>query len=158
MHRHGYQGAKFGRERDQRKALIQGLADSLIKYESIETTLTKAKAVVPYVEQLITRAKKGDLHSRRLIMSRLQTKASANKLVDTIAPKLLGRTSGHLRIEKTPARRGDNALLARVSFVDDLRAVPDELLAQKTTKPKTGSAAKQTTSSTKKTPKKEKKT
>lgn len=124
MHRHGYQGRKFSRERDQRRALIKGLADSLIKYESIETTLPKAKEVVPYVEKLITKAKKGDLHNRRLIMADLQTVASAHKLVDEIAPKLGGRSSGHLRIERTRVRRGDNAQLARVSFVDDLKEAP----------------------------------
>jgi large subunit ribosomal protein L17 len=124
MHRHGYQGRKFHRERDQRRALIKGLADSLIRDESIETTLPKAKEVVPYVEKLITKAKRGDLHSRRQVISSLQTLASAHKLVDEIAPKLKGRTSGHLRIEKTVVRRGDNALLARISFVDDLKAAP----------------------------------
>src|SRR5438445_543375 len=124
MHRHGYQGRKFHRERDQRRALIKGLADSLIKYESIETTLPKAKAVVPYVEKLITKAKKGDLHNRRQVISDLQTLASAHKLVDEIAPKLSGRSSGHLRVEKTGLRRGDNVQLARVSFVDDLKAAP----------------------------------
>lgn len=120
MHRHGYQGRKFHRERDQRKALIKSLAESLVKYETIETTLPKAKAVVPYVERLITKAKKGDLHNRRLIISGLQTIATAHKLVDEIAPKLATRTSGHLRIERTTFRRGDHAELARVSFVDDL--------------------------------------
>jgi len=120
MHRHGYKGRKFHRERDQRRALIKGLADSLIKYESIETTLPKAKEVVPYVEKLITKAKVGDLHNRRIIISKLQTIASANKLVDEIAPKLSSRNSGHLRIERTIIRRGDNAQLAKVSFVDDL--------------------------------------
>jgi large subunit ribosomal protein L17 len=124
MHRHGYQGRKLHRERDQRRALIKGLADSLVKYESIETTLPKAKEIVPYVEKLITKAKKGDLHNRRQVISGLQTVASAHKLVDEIAPKLKGRSSGHLRIEKTGARRGDNAELARVSFVDDLKAAP----------------------------------
>lgn len=124
MHRHGYQGRKFHRERDQRRALIKGLADSLIKYESIETTLPKAKEIVPYVEKLITKAKKGDLHNRRLVIADLQTVASAHKLVDEIAPKLGGRNSGHLRVERTRVRRGDNAQLARVSFVDDLQAAP----------------------------------
>ncbi len=124
MHRHGYQGRKFHRERDQRNALIKGLADSLVKYETIETTLPKAKEVVPYVEKLITKAKKGDLHNRRQIISSLQTLESAHKLVDEIAPKLKGRSSGHLRIEKTAMRRGDNAQLARVSFVDDLKEAP----------------------------------
>ncbi len=124
MHRHGYKGRKFNRERDQRRALVKGLADSLVKYESIETTLPKAKEIVPYIEKLITKAKKGDLHNRRQIIAKLQTIASAHKLVDEIAPKLVGRTSGHVRIEKTRTRRGDNAQLARVSFVDDLNAAP----------------------------------
>lgn len=124
MHRHGYKGRKFGRERDQRRALIKGLADSLIKYETIETTLPKAKEIVPYVERLITKAKVGDLHSRRQIISSLHTVESAHKLVDEIAPKLTKRTSGHLRIERTEFRRGDNAPMARVSFVDDLKEAP----------------------------------
>src|SRR5689334_23223253 len=124
MHRHGYVGRKFGRERDQRRALLKGLADSLIKYESIETTLPKAKEVVPYVEVLITKAKKGDLHNRRQIIASLQTVESAHKLVDDIAPKLIGRNSGHLRIERTGFRRGDNAETAKISFVDDLKEAP----------------------------------
>ncbi len=124
MHRHGYKGRKLHRERDQREALVKGLADSIVKYESIETTLPKAKEVVPYVEKLITKAKKGDLHNRRQIIADLQTIEAAHKLVDQIAPKLAGRTSGHLRIEKTRMRRGDNAQMARVSFVDDLKEAP----------------------------------
>jgi large subunit ribosomal protein L17 len=122
MHRHGYQGRKLHRERDQRRALIKGLADSLIKYESIETTLPKAKEIVPYVEKLITKAKKGDLHNRRQVIQGLQTIESAHKLVDEIAPKLNSRVSGHLRITKGAFRRGDNAEMATVSFVDDLSA------------------------------------
>jgi large subunit ribosomal protein L17 len=124
MHRHGYKGRKFDRERDQRRALVKGLVDSLVKYESIETTLPKAKEIVPYIEKLITKAKIGDLHNRRQIIAKLQTIASAHKLVDEIAPKLTGRNSGHVRIEKTRTRRGDNAQLARVSFVDDLNEAP----------------------------------
>ena len=135
MHRHGYQGRKLHRERDQRNALVKGLADSLVKYESIETTLPKAKEVVPYVEKLITKAKKGDLHNRRQVISDLQTVASAHKLVDEIAPKLAGRTSGHLRIEKTRTRRGDNAQMARVSFVDDLKEAPVAKTAKAEVKP-----------------------
>ena len=124
MHRHGYKGRKLHRERDQREALVKGLADSLVKYETIETTLPKAKEVVPYVEKLITKAKKGDLHNRRQIIADLQTLEAAHKLVDEMAPKLKGRTSGHLRITKTRTRRGDNAQMARVSFVDDLKEAP----------------------------------
>jgi large subunit ribosomal protein L17 len=132
MHRHGYKGRKFHRERDQREALIKSLAESLVKYESIETTLPKAKEIVPYVERLITKAKKGDLHNRRQVISGLQTVESAHKLVDDIAPKLKGRVSGHLRIERTSMRRGDNTQMARVSFVDDLQAAP---VAKKADKP-----------------------
>jgi large subunit ribosomal protein L17 len=139
MHRHGYQGRKLHRERDQREALVKGLADSLIKYEKIETTLPKAKEVVPYVEKLITKAKKGDLHNRRLIIADLQTLEAAHKLVDQIAPKLVGRTSGHLRIEKTRLRRGDNAQMARVSFVDDLKEAP---VAKAAVKPAEAKVAK----------------
>jgi large subunit ribosomal protein L17 len=121
MHRHGYKGRKLHRERDQRRALLKGLSDSLIKYEQIETTLTKAKEIVPYMEKLITKAKKGDLHSRRQVISSLQTVESAHKLVDDLAPKMGTRSSGHLRIRTTRLRRGDNAQLANISFVDDLK-------------------------------------
>lgn len=123
MHRHGYQGRKFGRERDQRRALIKGLATSLVTYGAIETTLPKAKEIVPYVEVLITKAKRGDLHNRRQVIAGLSTLEAANKLVDEIAPQLNGRTSGHLRVKRTRARVGDNAQLARVSFVDELKPV-----------------------------------
>lgn len=142
MHRHNYKGRKLHRERDQREALVKGLADSLVKYESIETTLPKAKEVVPYVEKLITKAKKGDLHSRRQVISDLQTLESAHKLVDEIAPKLKGRNSGHLRIERTRTRRGDNAQLARVSFVDDLKEAPVAKAAAKVAKPAAKTPAK----------------
>lgn len=133
MHRHGYKGRKFGRERDQRRALMKGLADSLIKYESIETTLAKAKEIVPYTERLITKAKKGDLHNRRQVIARLQTIESAHKLFDDIAPKLTARNSGHLRIQRTIIRRGDHAQLAKVSFVDDLSQAPATKKAPKKT-------------------------
>jgi large subunit ribosomal protein L17 len=124
MHRHQYKGRKLHRERDQRIALVKGLADSLIKYESIETTLPKAKEVVPYTERLITKAKKGDLHSRKQVVEGLHTLESAHKLVDQLAPKMGKRSSGHLRIEKSRTRRGDMAQLARISFVDDLKEAP----------------------------------
>jgi large subunit ribosomal protein L17 len=140
MHRHGYQGRKFHREKDQRRALMKGLADSLIKYESIETTLPKAKEMVPYIEKLITKAKKGDLHNRRQIVASLQTVESAHKLVDEIAPKLSGRQSGHVRVQRTKLRRGDNAQLARISFVDDLNEAPVAKPAAKVVKPKQAAA------------------
>ena len=141
MHRHGYKGRKFGRERDQREALIQGLAESLILHESIETTLEKAKDLRPFVEKLVTKARKGDLHNRRQIIKALQTLEAAHKLVDEIAPKMQ-RTSGYLRIEKTTARRGDNAQLARISFVDDLQSAPVAKKAVSTPKTKATASKK----------------
>ncbi len=126
MHRHSYQGRKFSRERDQRRALMKGLATSLIKHGKIETTLPKAKEVVPYIEALITKAKVGDLHNRRQIVSSLSTVEAAHKLVDEIAPALKGRNSGHLRIKRTVVRLGDNTQLAEVSFVDDLKAAAQQ--------------------------------
>lgn len=135
MHRHGYKGRKFHRERDQRRALMKGLADSLVKYEAIETTEMKAKELVPYIEKLITKAKKGDLHNRRRVIAGLQTVESAHKLVDEIAPKLTGRVSGHVRMTRTRARRGDNAQLAKVSFVDDLHEAPVAKAAKPAAKP-----------------------
>jgi len=120
MHRHGYKGRKFGRKTDQRHALIAGLADALILSETIETTLPKAKEAVRYTERLITKAKRGGLHNRRQIMSKLPTPEAAHKLMDDIAPKLSSRSSGYLRIKRTTSRRGDGAQLAGISFVDDL--------------------------------------
>lgn len=124
MHRHGYKGRKFGRERDQRRALLKGLATSLVMEERIETTLPKAKELVRYIEKLITKAKKGDLGSRRQVIAGLSTQIAAFKLVDGIAPQLTGRTSGHVRVQRTRVRIGDGAQLAIIEFVDDLKDVP----------------------------------
>jgi len=142
MHRHGYIGRKFGRERDQRAALFASLAEALILHTSIETTESKAKEIVPYVEQLITKAKIGDLHNRRQIIAQLQTLDAAHKLVDEIAPKLRSRNSGHLRIERTGIRRGDNCQMARVSFVDDLKEAPVAVAASAAKAPATAAAKK----------------
>ncbi len=120
MHRHGYKGRKFHRERDQRSMLVSGLADELIQHQAIETTFPKAKELMPYVDKLISKAKQASLHSRRQIIAELPSLTTAHKLIDEIVPKLSGRTSGYLRVEKTRLRRGDNAQMARISFVDDL--------------------------------------
>lgn len=126
MHRHGYKGRKFGRERDQRRALLKGLATSLVTHSKIETTLPKAKELVRYIEKVITKAKKGDLASRRQVIAALSTQAAAFKLVDEIAPQLTGRTSGHVRVQRTRLRIGDGAQMATIEFVDELKAVPKE--------------------------------
>ena len=121
MHRHGYKGRKFGRERDQRRALLKGLATSLVMEERIETTLPKAKELVRYIEKLITKAKKGGLANRRTVIAGLSTQIAAVKLVDQIAPQLTGRTSGHVRVERTRLRVGDGAQMAVIEFVDELK-------------------------------------
>lgn len=126
MHRHGYKGRKFGRERDQRRALLKGLATSLVNEEKIETTLPKAKELVRYIEKLITKAKRGDLASRRAVIAGLSTQVSAVKLVDQIAPQLSGRTSGHVRVTRSRLRVGDGAQMAIVEFVDELKDAPKE--------------------------------
>ncbi|TWO86492.1 50S ribosomal protein L17 [TM7 phylum sp. oral taxon 346] len=124
MHRHGYRGRKLGRQRDQRRALLKGLATSLVMEESIETTLPKAKELVRYIEKLITKAKKGNLANRRAVIAGLSTQVAAVKLVDQIAPQLAGRTSGHVRVERTRLRVGDGAQMAIVEFVDELKPMP----------------------------------
>lgn len=121
MHRHGYKGRKFGRERDERRALIKGLATSLVDHGKIETTLPKAKELSRYIEKLITKAKKGGLANRRAVIASLSTQSSAAKLVDEIAPQLTGRTSGHVRVTRTRIRVGDGAQLATIAFVDELK-------------------------------------
>lgn len=122
MHRHGYQGRKFHRKRDQRGALVSGLAGSVIEHGQIETTLEKAKEVVPYLEKLMTKAKRGDLASRRLVIARLGSVEMTHKLFDEIAPTMKSRVSGHLTVKRSRVRRGDNAQLATVGFVEPDKA------------------------------------
>lgn len=129
MHRHGYKGRKFGRERDQRRALLKGLATSLVEHGEIETTLPKAKELSRYIEKVITKAKKGDLANRRQVIAALSTQAAAFKLVDEIAPQLGGRVSGHVRVTRTRLRIGDGAQLATIGFVDELKSVPKPAVA-----------------------------
>ncbi len=119
MHRHGYKGRKFGRETDQRQALVRGLMCSLIKYQSITTTLARAKEIRRSTEKLITLAKKGGLANRRLIIARLNDIEVADLLVDVIAPQIK-RDSGYLRIVRAGFRRGDNAEMGTISFVDEI--------------------------------------
>lgn len=121
MHRHGYIGRKFGRERDQRRALIKGLATSLVEHGKIETTLPKAKELVRYIEKLITKAKKNDLANRRAVIAGLSTQDAARRLVDVIAPQLTGRVSGHVRVERTRIRVGDGTQMASIAFVDEIK-------------------------------------
>lgn len=119
MHRHGYKGRKFGRETDQRLALSRALMCSLIRYQSITTTLARAKEIRRSTEKLITMARKGGLSNRRLIIARLNDLEAATLLIDYIAPQIK-RESGYLRIERAGYRRGDNAEMGTISFVDEI--------------------------------------
>ncbi len=119
MPRHGYKGRKFGRETDQRRALLRGLMCSLIKYQAITVTLARAKEMRRGTEKLVTIAKKGGLANRRLLISRLDNLEAADLLMDVIAPQIK-RNSGYLRIERTGFRKGDHAEMATISFVDPI--------------------------------------
>ncbi len=138
MHRHGYKGRKFGRETDQRLALTRGLQCSLIKYQSITTTLARAKEIRRSTEKLITMAKKGGLHNRRMIIARLNDLEAATILMDIIAPQIK-RDSGYLRIEHAGYRRGDNSEMGTISFVDEIsfdepKAQPEKPASKKAEK------------------------
>ena len=130
MHRHGYIARKFGRKRDQRHALLKGLATSLVIHGKIETTLPKAKELVRYIEKLITKAKKGGLHHRRQVIAGLSTQEAAFRLFDVIAPQLTKRSSGHVRVERTDVRVGDGTQMATIAFVDEIKDVPVEPVAE----------------------------
>lgn len=135
MHRHGYRGRKFGRERDQRRALMRGLMISLVKHGTITTTLPKAKELRPQAEKMITVARQGSLAGRRRLIAKLNVD-TANRLVDVIVPSLK-RDSGYLRVTRLDQRRvGDNAELATIEFVDEITEVakPDKPTRKKPAK------------------------
>jgi large subunit ribosomal protein L17 len=116
--RHGNRGRKLNRTASHRKALFKNMAASLVEHEQIVTTLPKAKELRPVVEKLVTLGKRGDLHARRQIISRIGNDALAAKLIDTLAPRYAERNGGYTRIMKAGFRHGDNAPLAVIEFVD----------------------------------------
>ncbi len=130
MHRHGYIGRKFGRKRDERRALMKGLATSLVMHGKIETTLPKAKELVRYIEKIITKAKKGGLDNRRRVIAALSTQEAAFRLFDVIAPQLTSRKSGHVRVKRTAIRVGDGTQMASIAFVDEIKDVSVEKPAE----------------------------
>ena len=135
MHRHGYRGRKFGRERDQRRALMRGLMISLVEHGTITTTLPKAKELRPQAEKMITVARQGSLAGRRRLIAKLNVD-TANRLADVIVPSLK-RDSGYLRVTRLDQRRvGDNAELATIEFVDEITEVakPDKPTRKKPAK------------------------
>jgi large subunit ribosomal protein L17 len=116
--RHGVGHKKLNRTASHRQAMFGNMAAALIKHEQIVTTLPKAKALRPVVERLVTLAKKGDLASRRLVVSRMRDETQAKKLFDTLAPRYKARAGGYTRVLKAGYRYGDNAPLAVIEFVD----------------------------------------
>ena len=117
MH-HGFAGRRFGRSSSHRQAMLANLAVSLIEHEQIVTTLPKAKELRPFVEKLVTLAKRGDLHARRLAISRVRDQDQVRKLFDTIGPRYGARQGGYIRVLKAGFRYGDNAPMAVIEFVD----------------------------------------
>jgi len=115
--RHKVAGRGFGRNANQRKALLRGLVTSLIEHLKIETTAAKAKEAKKLAERIITFGKRGDLHSRRLALSHIPNNNIITKLFNEIAPKIT-RNSGYLRIVKTRLRAGDSADMAILEFAD----------------------------------------
>ena len=116
--RHGAAHRKLGRTSAHRTAMFANMAASLIKHEQITTTLPKAKELRPFVEKLVTLAKRGDLHARRQAISAVRDPDQVRKLFATIGPRYGERQGGYIRVLKAGYRHGDNAPMAVIEFVD----------------------------------------
>ena len=116
--RHGKVHRKLNRTAEHRRAMFANMCAALIKHEQIVTTLPKAKELRPIVEKLVTLGKRGDLHARRLAISRLGDAELAKKLIDVLGPRYKDRNGGYTRIMKAGFRPGDNAAMAVIEFVD----------------------------------------
>jgi len=117
--RHARSGRKLGRDSAHRKALYSNLAGALIEHGRIKTTVTKAKAVKPYAEQMITLGRRGDLHARRQATSFLRSRDVVHKLFAEVAPLFKDRPGGYTRIVKIGPRAGDSAEMAYLELVDE---------------------------------------
>ena len=115
-HRFGYK--KLNRTSEHRKALIKNMLNNLIKYEQIITTLPKAKVLKPQADKIITLGKKKNLQNTKRLVSKLQDKTNANKVIKTLSKRYEKRSGGYTRIVKAGFRYGDNAPLAVIEFVD----------------------------------------
>ena len=116
--RHRNQGRKLNRTPTHRAALLSSLASALIKHEQIATTLPKAKELRRVTDRLITLAKRGDLHARRLAFARIRDEAMVTKLFDTLGPRYAARPGGYTRVMKAGFRYGDAAPMAVIELVD----------------------------------------
>ncbi|MGO9015906.1 MAG: 50S ribosomal protein L17 [Dissulfurispiraceae bacterium] len=115
---HKVAGRHFGRTANQRKALLRGLVSSLFEHQRIETTLARAKAIKSIAEELVTFGKRGDLHSKRMVLSYIPNRTVVSKLFSDIAPRFTDKNGGYLRIVQTRQRVNDRAPMAIVEFVD----------------------------------------
>jgi len=116
--RHGKAHRKLGRTASHRTAMFANMSASLIKHEQIVTTLPKAKELRPFVEKLVTLAKRGDLHARRQAISQVRDVAQVGKLFAVLGPRYAERSGGYIRVLKAGYRHGDNAAMAVIEFVD----------------------------------------
>ena len=116
--RHRKAGRQLRRTSEQKLALMRNLATSLIEQGAIETTEAKAKELRPFVEKLITKAKTGTLHARRLAVRHIHKRAAADKLFQEIGPRYATRNGGYTRILKTGHRKGDGADMARIELIE----------------------------------------
>lgn len=116
--RHNIAGRRLGRSKDHRRALFKNLATELFRHNRIKTTEAKAKAIRPLAEKLVSLAKQGDLHARRLAARDVQDPAVLQKLFDEIGPGMESRTGGYTRIFKLGPRQGDAAEMAVIELVD----------------------------------------
>ena len=116
--RHGAAHRKLGRTTAHRTAMFANMAASLIKHEQIVTTLPKAKELRPFVEKLISLGKRGDLHARRIAISRVRDVEQVGKLFAVLGPRYQQRNGGYIRVLKAGFRHGDNAAMAVIELVD----------------------------------------
>ena len=116
--RHRRAGRKLNRTASHRRALFANMAAALIKHEQIVTTLPKAKELRRVADRLITLAKRGDLHARRLAVSRVRDEAMVKKLFETLGPRYKDRPGGYTRVLKAGYRYGDSAPMAVIELVD----------------------------------------
>lgn len=116
--RHRKRTCKFNRTSSHRKAMFQNMIISLIKYQIIKTTVSKAKMLRQFIEPMITRGKVDNISNRRLIFSKLRSNVAVAKLFTQISPHFLNRSGGYTRVLKCGFRKGDNAPMAYIEFVD----------------------------------------
>ena len=116
--RHGFIGRRLNRPTDERKAMLRNLMGSLLRYEKITTTEARAKELRRHIERLITTARRGDLHSRRLALATLPDPPAVAKLFEMVAPRYKNRPGGYTRITRVGLRKGDGARLAQIELLD----------------------------------------